>query len=257
MVVEHWSAYASNFHLNPASRAHARMRAMFDPSMPIAVVSRQLAKDIAAFCQRDDLDIHVVPNVVDARFKFRSAAHRQTLFMAANWNDFRLPFHVLHALPVMMQQYPDLTLVIAGEGPQAADMRAYVAKQVWAHRVEFLGFVLKDRIAEEMHRARVFAHPTRYETFSVITAEALTCGVPVVASRVGALPEVVASVEDGLLIENTDEAWLQALQQAWEASDSCSRQARAERAWQRYSPEAVGKQFQHIINNMLSKQEVS
>ena len=253
VVIEHWSAYSQNFYLDPEGRAHARMRKMFSSDTPILAVSKKLADDIAAFAKRTDLDVRVLPNVVDQRFRFDCYQHSPTLFMAANWNSFRLPLLVLQAIPNLLDVCPALKVRIAGGGPQLQVMQDYVSAQVWRDRVTFLGPVGRDQIAVEMRQVTVFAHPAQYETFSVITAEAMCCGVPVVVSNVGALPELVRPDENGLLVENDDASWREALIRAFDPFTVWDREGIARSARARFSPDVVGQELADILSEMASR----
>lgn len=253
LIIEHWSAYSKNFYLDTNSKAHERMKKMFSGSAKYAAVSQRLAQDISKFSQRNDLDIRVVPNVVDDRFFFRGNDHATSIFMAANWNSFRRPFLVLRAMSDVFCSHPELKLVIAGIGPQFPAMKEFVTDQEWHDRVSFLGLVSRDRIAEEMRRARLFVHPTSHETFSVITAEAMCSGVPVLVSNVGALPELVLQGESGLLVENDDASWRAALLEALSPLRAWDRSKIAFNAKLRFAPDVVGGQLADIIAEVASR----
>jgi len=69
-----------------------------------------------------------------------------------------------------------------------------------AGRVRMTGRLSQQQLAEEYNRADVFVSPSLYEGFGLPAAEAQACGTPVVATTAGALPEVVADGESGLLV---------------------------------------------------------
>ncbi|MGA3185320.1 MAG: glycosyltransferase, partial [Candidatus Dormibacteria bacterium] len=71
-------------------------------------------------------------------------------------------------------------------------------------RVRFLGAVPHDRLARYYALADVCVVPSRVETFGLVALEAQAQGTPVVAARVGGLPEVVADEETGLLVEGRE-----------------------------------------------------
>ena len=90
-----------------------------------------------------------------------------------------------------------IALVIAGEGPELGALRSRAGKQP----VRFVGRVQAERLVELRAGAAIALAPSRSaETFGLAAAEAMAAGVPVVASRIGALPELVE--EEGLVPAN-------------------------------------------------------
>jgi glycosyltransferase involved in cell wall biosynthesis len=73
-----------------------------------------------------------------------------------------------------------------------------------AGKVEFLGVVANERMRDFYNSAGCTVIPSRYETFSVVGAEAMACGVPVVASRVGSLPETLSPPASRLVDRHED-----------------------------------------------------
>ena len=94
-----------------------------------------------------------------------------------------------------------IALVIAGEGPELGALRSRAGGQP----VRFLGRVDGERLAELRAGAAIVLAPSRSaETFGLAVAEAMAAGVPVAASRIGALPELVE--EEGLVPANDAKA---------------------------------------------------
>jgi glycosyltransferase involved in cell wall biosynthesis len=99
-----------------------------------------------------------------------------------------------------------IALVIAGEGPELSALRSRAGKQP----VRFVGRVQSERLAELRAGAAIALAPSRSaETFGLAAAEAMAAGVPVAASRIGALPELVG--EEGLVAANDANAMAQAI----------------------------------------------
>lgn len=242
VLCEHWSAYRFGFHLPVDSRARRRMIRMFHPGFPIIAVSNALAADIRAFCEGVDLRIICIPNVVRPEvFRCLEGSVRSsdpsTFLMVANWSRIKQPFLVLEAAVLLLPEHPQLKLRIVGEGHQSADMRKFVAKNNLDAHVKFLGPLSKLEIAAEMRRSSALLHPSAYETFSVVCAEALCCGTPVIASNVGAVPEVVGT--DGILVENTVIAWQKALDDFIREPLRLNHMEVSKRALLKFSPESV------------------
>ncbi|MBE0476882.1 MAG: glycosyltransferase [Coriobacteriia bacterium] len=98
----------------------------------------------------------------------------------------------------------DLPLTIAGSGPLEGALKRRSAGAEDGANVRFLGELPREKVADAMRRASALILPSRQEGYGVVVAEALACGTPVVASRVGALDEIMADPRTGVLIEADD-----------------------------------------------------
>jgi len=96
------------------------------------------------------------------------------------------------------------TLVVLGEGPERASLEK-LAEELGV-RALFPGH-LPD-VAAVLRRADVLVHPARWEGFGLAVLEAMLCGLPVVATRVSSIPEIVVDGETGLLVPPDDPAAL-------------------------------------------------
>lgn len=106
------------------------------------------------------------------------------------------------------------TLTIAGDGPLRTELEQLAAELCVSSRVTFAGVLDRAKTARLMQRSRVLAIPSRSEAWGMVAAEALACGTPVIASRVGGLPRILASSEAGMLIEpNSVDALAEALRE--------------------------------------------
>lgn len=92
-------------------------------------------------------------------------------------------------------EHPDLGLLIVGpEGWGSVDLPAVATKLGVQNRVAFSGYVSDEQLARLISGARAFVFPSLYEGFGLPPLEAMAAGIPVVASRAGALPEVLGDV---------------------------------------------------------------
>jgi glycogen(starch) synthase len=96
-------------------------------------------------------------------------------------------------------------LRIVGAGPYRPELVQRVEQQGIASRVQFVGRVAHDRLGETLESALAVLVPSTFpETFGISAADAALAGLPVIASRIGALPEVVLHEETGLLFPPGD-----------------------------------------------------
>src|SRR5207248_739236 len=89
-------------------------------------------------------------------------------------------------------------LEIAGDGEDRALLGRLIEELGLADCVSLLG--KRDDVPELMEKAHVLVHPARWEGFGLVLLEAMSAGLPIVASRVGAIPEVVDDEVTGLLV---------------------------------------------------------
>jgi glycosyltransferase involved in cell wall biosynthesis len=101
----------------------------------------------------------------------------------------------------------DVVLVVLGEGPERASL-AEMARELGVEPRVFLPGRVPD-VAAWLKRAHVYVQPARWEGFGLAVLEAMVCGLPVVATNVSSLPELVADGA-GVLVEPDDAAALAA-----------------------------------------------
>jgi len=147
-------------------------------------------------------------------------------------------------------RHPDVDLVIAGAGPDAAMLRA-LAESCAPGRVRFVGWVDAERLAPLYAAAECLVLPSLSEGFPTVVGEAMACGLPVVASRVGGVAELVAEGRTGWLVPpGDDHALWSALSSALAdpALIASMRSRSRETAMCRVSPGVVGAQLRECFS---------
>jgi glycosyltransferase involved in cell wall biosynthesis len=127
---------------------------------------------------------------------------------------------LLRAFAHVRRDHPDAVLAILGIGPLEQETTGLAADLGLADAVLFPGRL---EIRDWLARADVFVHTSRWEGFGLVLLEAMLAGLPVVATRVSAVPEVVADGETGLLAEPGDDAAVAAALSALLADPSRAR----------------------------------
>jgi glycosyltransferase involved in cell wall biosynthesis len=135
---------------------------------------------------------------------------------------------LVRAFDALAADDPEVRLVVAGPDGWGMDQyRAAVAAARHADRIVRLGYVDDATRADLLAGATAFAYPSVYEGFGLPPLEALAAGIPVVATRAGALPEVLDGAAD--LVPPGDAATLAAALAGALALDADGRRRRAER----------------------------
>jgi len=157
-------------------------------------------------------------------------------------------------LKAWLQMPHDRSLRIGGDGycrPEVEDFtRVY-------SNVEFLGWLPRQRVVEEMKGARFLVFPSQwYENLPLAIIEAFACGVPVIASRLGAMEQLVEHGRTGLLFEPGDvDDLARTMALAWEQPDYMARlgdQAREEYE-AKYTASANYRQLMEIYQRVIAK----
>ncbi len=106
---------------------------------------------------------------------------------------------LLDALPAVLAVHPRMRVLFFGQGPQEEAMRQLVQERQLGAHVLFAGF--RSDMARVLPCLDVVAHPAMTEGLGVALLQTAACGVPIVASRVGGIPEIVQPGATGELIE--------------------------------------------------------
>lgn len=108
----------------------------------------------------------------------------------------------------MVSKRHDFLLEIVGTGSGLKHYEKEVIRLGIDSRVVFKGFVEHDRLPNEYTKADLFVFPSRNESFGLAICEAMAMGLPVVSTRVGAIPEIVEDRKTGILVDPDNPAAL-------------------------------------------------
>lgn len=252
VITEHWSAYHFEFNVHRKNKL-SRVRKIFAQSIPVIAVSQSLLDDIRRFSQSSGFRGFVVPNIVDTSVFFKANLARldhHVFLMASQWKEPKNPFLIIETLEDLRKKGWQFQLRIIGYGPQWQQLNDVVDRSPIKDLVVFLGKRSSREISVEMNKASAFVHCSEYETFSVVCAEALSCGTPVLASAVGGIKELVNDSNGILAVSNTVDSWRGVFEIF--QHKRFERDLIAEEAIKKYSINQVGKKYYAVLNEIVN-----
>lgn len=216
VITEHWSIYRLGF--KSGAKGLDRIRRIFHLGVPLITVSRALADDILNFAGPPHPPVYVVANAVDTELFAPAAVEREAgrFFAIATWRYPKRPVLLVEAIARLRAHGRDARLRIAGGGAEIPAIQEAIARTGMHEHVTQIGQATPEAAAGEMRRSHALLHASDYETFSAVCAEALCCGTPVVASHVGGIREYLTPALGTPVMENTAEAWCDAMEKDWD-----------------------------------------
>ena len=256
-ITEHYTGYHNFFGLPHNSSKLNRIKNIFFQEHQLLTVSHALGEDIQRFSGNHNLNYQVVPNVINKElFHYTPELKSKNLsfFMITNWSVKKNPFVVIQAFAKVLKQYPEAELSIGGTGLLLDEMEALTVQLGIIDHVKFLGRISKSEVARQMNQAHVFLHGSIYDTFSVVSAEAICCGTPVVVSNIPAILEFV-NESNGVAVErDTVDEWTNKILLIVSRLDQFDNEQISNQALNKFSSERVGKRYFEIIENVMSNQ---
>ena len=198
----------------------------------------------------------VVPNLVDTDF-FAPSSTPSTdpvdLLCVAHLDRKKGVDVLLSALSVLEKEGLRLSLRIVGDGPERASLERSARQLGVADRVTFTGLASRLEVRKAMWNARVFVLPSRVETFGLVLAEAMACGLPVVATRSGG-PESFVQEPFGWLVPSDDVASLAtALMSASNAERASIARSARSFAVTEFGPSALLSRLGQVYSDLRSR----
>ena len=215
-----FTVHGHDLHVNPVMlpRKVAAARA----AITISEYNRSL---IAELCGTDRGNIHVIHCGIDAsKFPFVDRSGRAgplRIVCVGAYLEVKGQIYLIEACRLLKERGMDLRCDLVGYGPDEAKLRAAIDAAGLDRQMKLTGALPHDEVARILREADVAVQPSVWasngsrEGIPVALMEAMATGLPVVASRISGIPELVNDGESGLLVEPRDSgalAWaLQAL----------------------------------------------
>ena len=240
-----------------------------EQSDAVTAISRYL-RDAThkAFCP--DCEIEIIYNFIDADYYRREPSEEVRKSLAPDGE--RIILHVstfrpvkrisdcieivarIKALETDSESRPGVKLVMCGDGPERADAEALAVRLGIADSVSFVGKQPQSRVRDYLSVADLLLLPSQSESFGLTALEAMACEVPVIATRVGGIPELVEDEACGYLFEIGDVDAMAASSLRVLSDDDLHQQLGKrgrEIAVSRFTTEMIIPQYEELYNRVV------
>ena len=221
------------------SHGITRMRGAYHRGVDFFVTPSRFAADHLVHAGFDRARITVVPHMCDLPVETTERADGEYAAFVGRLSPEK-------GVDVLLAAAKETTIPvrIAGNGTIATDNAP--------QNVQFVGSISHDRLPAFYRGARFLVVPSIwFEVFGLIVVEAMFHGIPVIASNIGALPELVENEHNGLLFPAGDAAALaQAMRRLWDDAPLCRRLGNAgrETAAKKYGPDAFYRRLLAVFD---------
>jgi glycosyltransferase involved in cell wall biosynthesis len=251
IITEHWSKLNKFF---KKSIYTFYGRKVYNNAKRITVVSDFLMNSVKQFTSNNN--IIKIPNVINESFFYKQknpTADCIHLCAIATWKYPKLPFLIMDAIQSAQNNISKkFILNFIGEGPLYKEM--IEKSSSYSFQINFLGKLGRIEVNHELQKANFFMHASAIETFSLVIAEALATGTPVIASKVGAIPELINDT-NGYLCENTIDDW--ALKIIMAINSKYNNEQISEQVISLYSQEVISLMFKKLYTDLQTKDSIN
>jgi glycogen synthase len=190
-------------------------RTAIEQADAVIAVSEETRNDVDEYFTVNEDRMHVIHNGIDVD-EYRQVERSDAL--SRRGVDPRRPFvlfvgritrqkGIIHLVSAIPHVDPEIQVVLLAGAPDTEEIAAEMEQRVAAARRSRDGIIWveemvpREEVIQFYSHATVFCCPSVYEPFGIINLEAMACRTPVVASRVGGIPEVVVPEETGILVD--------------------------------------------------------
>lgn len=208
-------------------------------------------------------EIEVIPNFVDTDFykpsksesnrKLIAKQDEKILIHVSNFRPVKRVQDVIRIFDIIRQKIPAILLLV-GDGPDRSDCEKLCRELKICDKVKFLG--KQTALVDILSISDLFLIPSQSESFGLAALEAMSCGLPVISSSIGGLPELIVHGETGYIAEIGDVERM-----AKYALDLLTNENKykyfsensRKRAVEKFNSNAITEQYEHYYYKILNQ----
>lgn len=247
-----------NYHSGEAEDHLQRCRRTAIPTIrlvdSVVVPSEYLVRVFASF----GLEARAIYNLIDtSKFRFRERIPLRPVFLSnRNLESHYGVDRVLRAFAIIQNKIPEASLTIAGDGSQSRPLKT-LAKELTLRNTTFIGQIDPASIADIYDGADVYLNGSEIDNQPLSILEAFSCGLPIVTTDAGGIPDIVENGKTGMVVPRGDYAQI-----ARRAIDLLNNPAltkqmvkNARQECLKYSWEAVRDAWMNVYEGLVNEEE--
>jgi len=256
VLSEHWSGYyeESDDSLFRKSFLDKYLtRRILKTASRLLPVSNALGNQISHYWAQ--VPFQAIPNVVNTRFFYSTPIISEKIFRFIHVSSLQHPKNpegIIRAFQALLHQGIQAELVLVG--PLNPELLEFIKNSKGLNnKLHCVGEISYEQVGYELRKSQALVLFSYYETMSCVIIEALCTGIPVIASRVGGVPELIQQ-ENGILISAGKETELtEAMKEIIRNYRNYNRTGISQRASDQFSYETVGKEIIHVYESVLNE----
>jgi glycosyltransferase involved in cell wall biosynthesis len=133
-----------------------------------------------------------------------AVSQKLTILFAGTIESYKGIEYLLKAMQIVLRKNQNVELILAGGGREFGHFKALTEEFGLNGNVEFLGSVDFNNMPKLYQKCDIFCLPSMFEAFGMSIIQAMSCGKPVVSTRVGGIPEIIKEEKSGILVPPGD-----------------------------------------------------
>lgn len=148
----------------------------------------------------------VFPNALNSsgqKIKY-SLSERNQIVCVGRLHKIKGHEHLFRAIKILKNRSKEITVKLIGDGPEFENLKRLSKSLGIESNVIFAGRLLQSEVLDELARSKFSIVPSLDEAFGYVIIESFSVGTPVIASKVGGIPEILENGKEGILIPPSD-----------------------------------------------------
>jgi L-malate glycosyltransferase len=257
IITEHTSSFALG---NLSDRQLTEAVLAYKEACKVIVVSKSFEELLLKKTEFGKIKVEVVPNFIDSDF-FNSdnytsskTGFKDYIFTVCYHENNKKIDRLIEAFQLIHDQYPNLKLIIGGEGSRTAYLKSRAKESGIGDKIIFVGILSKVEVRDYLKNARLFVLPSDFETFGVVLIEAMSMGVPVVATDSGG-PRDIITPNTGVIVKRTVEDLKDGIQKVLNNYEKYNKAEIRQHVLANFNGDVIANKYIEIYKSVISENE--